>query len=112
MTKQIKGNELRLQVMRTLIEAGGPVTFAGIKRSERERQIIYYHLEALVKDGLVVSTQKQGCKKTYECQPIFYDPHIKALIQATKDACMSISVNRHCATETIAAKSLKLLFQL
>lgn len=80
-------NGLRMEIMRTLVEEGEPVTFRNIKTrsgaaKDADRQLVYYHLEQLVKEGLVLYERESDGAGVYRCQAFFYDKETLKLAEA------------------------------
>jgi len=62
-----------LTIVETMQKADQPLILNHIaKRSKLSPQLVDYHLEQLIKKGLVLLAEEEG-KKYYLLQPIFYD---------------------------------------
>ena len=68
--------ELKYRILRTLIEYGTSVTFKNVReragKPDTERQLVYYYLEKLVKDGHVTVEEGPDGERSYQCKEYFY----------------------------------------
>lgn len=65
---------MRSEVLNTLIEEGGLVAFKTVKGdNDKQRELVYYHLKQLVKDGIVIKESDGDGDTLYRCDPSLYD---------------------------------------
>ena len=110
MTKKMVN--IREEIIRTLVDIGEPVTFRHLKREGCDRQLVYYHLEKLVSEGIVIAETNGDGERTYRCQSVFYDKEICDFLKSAKASALFISVNRHSIDEDVAKKSLEFILRL
>ncbi len=117
-TTQKNGTKTRLEIVRTLVELGEPVSFKHVKsrnkrldKNDSERQLIYYHLGQLVKEGILLSEKDEDGETYYRCQPILYEPGIFETIESNvKLLHLWTKTKGYCSDED-AWKCLKFLIE-
>ena len=83
-------NDLRFRIIRTMIDIGTPVAFNAVKKGAGDKtdQLVYYHLQQLVKEGLVLFEDTPD-GRVYSLQPIFYETGVIAKIGAITEFTLS-----------------------
>lgn len=112
------GVNLRIEIVKTLVEEGEPVSFKHVKsrnksldKNDSERQLIYYHLGQLVKDGIVISEKDETGELYYRCQPVFYEPGIFDLVASNVKLLHFMTKSKGYCSDAEAWKYLDFLIE-
>ena len=73
------------EILAAMVDKEGAVYFKDVKNGapvDKDRELVYYHLKRLVKEGHVLKEQDTNGNSIYRCQSCYYDKNNTAVAEA------------------------------